>query len=61
MTAVRQRLLREIETAKVRHDWAKAEVKRGHPSPALIKYLDESLEELRALRSLVADKKAARR
>ena len=50
---IRQQLLLEIETAKMRHAWAKAEVRRGEPSPALVKYLQESLQELRTLTSLV--------
>ena len=57
----RQRLLLEIETAKMRHAWAKAEVKRGEPSPALIRHLGESLQELRTLKALVVSTKAARR
>jgi hypothetical protein len=57
----RQQLLLEIEAAKMRHAWAKAELKRGNPSAALVKYLDESLEELRVLKSLVASSKAAKR
>jgi len=56
----RQKLLLEIETAKMRYEWAKVEVKRVDPSPALVRYLDESLAELRALRSL-RDKRAAKR
>jgi hypothetical protein len=56
----RQQLLLEIETAKVRHAWAKAEVKRGEPSPALVKYLEDSLQEWRALKALVASKAAKR-
>ena len=57
---IRQQILLEIETARMRYNWAKAEVKRGEPSPALVKYLQESLQELRALRALVAKKKAAK-
>ena len=45
----------------MRHAWAKAEVKRGEPSVALIKYLEESLQELRTLKSMVASNKAAKR
>jgi hypothetical protein len=56
----RQQLLLEIETAKMRHGWAKAEVKRGKPSPALVKYLADSRQELHALKALVASKKAAK-
>jgi hypothetical protein len=48
---IRQQLLIEIETARMRHAWAEAEVKRGDPSPALVKYLEDSLQELQALRS----------
>jgi hypothetical protein len=54
----RQQLLLEIETARMRYAWAKAEVKRGEPSPALVKYLAESHQELR---SYVLVKKAAKR
>lgn len=50
----RQKLLLEIETARMRHAWAKEELKTGSPSPALVRYLDESLQELRVLRSLAA-------
>jgi hypothetical protein len=50
----------EIETAKMRHAWAKAEVERGQPSLALVKYLEESNQELRTLRSLVTTRKAAK-
>jgi hypothetical protein len=57
----RQRQLLEIETARMRHAWAKAEVKRGEPSAALVTYLQQSRQELRALRSLVAHKKAVKR
>jgi hypothetical protein len=42
----RQRRLLEIETAKARRTWAKAEIKSGGPTPALTKYLRESREEL---------------
>jgi hypothetical protein len=56
----RQQLLIEIETARLRHAWAKAEVKRGEPSPALVKYLQESLVELRTLKTLVTARRAKR-
>ena len=56
----RQQLLLEIETATIRHAWAKEELKRGELSVALVKYLDESLRELCALKSLVASKAAKR-
>ena len=46
----RQQRLLEIETARVRHAWAKAQFESGAPTPALIKYLRESLNELAALR-----------
>jgi hypothetical protein len=55
---IRHQLLLEIETARMRHAWAKEEVKRGEPSPALVKYLAESREELCALKSLVANAKS---
>lgn len=57
----RQQLLLEIETAKMRHAWAKAEVKRGEPSPALVKYLTESFQEMRTLKALVTKRKGAKR
>jgi hypothetical protein len=45
-----QRLL-EIETARVRHAWAKTQIKDDGATPALTKYLRESLKELAALRA----------
>lgn len=45
----REQLLLEITTAKMRHDWAKAQVESGEASPALTKYVDESREELKSL------------
>jgi hypothetical protein len=44
-----QRLL-AIETARVRHAWAKAQIVEGE-TPALVKYLKESLDELAVLRA----------
>jgi hypothetical protein len=61
VVTTRQQILLEIETARMRHAWAKAEVKRGEPSVALVKYLQESGQELRTLQSLVASNKAAKR
>jgi hypothetical protein len=57
---IRQKLLGEIETAKMRHAWAKAEVKRGEPSAAPVKHLADARQELSALRSLVTGKAAER-
>jgi hypothetical protein len=57
----RQQLLLEIEKARMRHDWARAEVKSGEPSAALVRYLQESLQELNTLKDLVTNKKAAKR
>ena len=48
LTSEQQRLL-EIETAKVRHAWAKAELKRAGSTPALERYVVESREGLRPL------------
>lgn len=53
-----QMLLFEIETAKMRLAWAKAEVERGGITPALAKYLEEAPEELHQLE---VRKTAARR
>jgi hypothetical protein len=50
MTPNEQRLL-EIETARMRHAWAKAQIEGGGPTPALTKYLKESLDELSLLRA----------
>lgn len=50
MSPHEQRLL-EIETARVRHAWAKAQIKRDGSTPALTKYLKESLAELGVLRA----------
>jgi hypothetical protein len=41
----------QIETARVRHAWAKSQVTNGEATPALLKYLKASLEELAALRA----------
>ena len=41
----RQLRLLERETAWARHAWAKAQVESGGPTPALMKYLQESREE----------------
>lgn len=56
----RQQLLLEVETAKKRHAWAKAEMKRDEPSPALAEYLAGCLQELRELKSLIASGRAAK-
>jgi hypothetical protein len=45
-----QRLL-DIETARVRHAWAKAQIVGDGETPALLKYLKESLDELDALKA----------
>jgi hypothetical protein len=45
----------------MRYAWAKAEVERGTATPALIKYFEESLQELRELKTRKARKKAAKR
>ena len=58
MTKDQMMLRFEIETAKMRLVWAKAEVERGGNTPALAKYLEEALEELRQLE---ARRAAARR
>ena len=39
--------LLEIETAKVRLAWAKAQVKSGEATPALTRYIEESRQEVR--------------
>ena len=49
MTPREQRLL-AIETARVRHAWAKAQIESAGATPALIKYLKESLNEKGILR-----------
>jgi hypothetical protein len=41
--------LLEIETARVRHAWARGESKRNPGSPALARYVAETLKELHAL------------
>jgi hypothetical protein len=48
--APRQQHLLEIETARMRHAWAKAQIERGQATPALLKYLKDSLQELAVLR-----------
>jgi hypothetical protein len=49
--APRQQRLLEIETARMRHAWAKAQLKRGDSTHALMKYLEDSSSELAALRT----------
>lgn len=49
MTPREQRLL-AIETARVRHAWAKAQIESAGATPALIKSLKESLNEKGILR-----------
>ena len=46
----RQQRLLEIETARMRYAWAKAQLDRGDPTPALVKYLEDSSSELAALK-----------
>jgi hypothetical protein len=50
MTGHEKRLL-DIETARVRHAWAKAQIIGDGETPALLKYLKESLDELAVLRA----------
>jgi hypothetical protein len=45
-----QRLL-AIETARVRHAWAKAQITGDGETPALARYLKESLDELIGLKA----------
>jgi hypothetical protein len=49
--APRQQRLLEIETARIRHAWAKAQLDRGDSTPALVKYLEASSGELDALKT----------
>ena len=46
---VRQELLFKIETAKMRHAWAVAELNRMGSTPALEAFIDESGKELAEL------------
>jgi hypothetical protein len=50
MTGHEQRLL-DIETARVRHAWAKAQIIGDGETPALMRYLKESLDELAVLKA----------
>jgi|KBSMisStandDraft_5_1062788.scaffolds.fasta_scaffold5228344_1 hypothetical protein len=45
-----QRLL-DVETARVRHAWAKAQILSDGETPALLKYLKESFDELAMLKA----------
>ena len=47
----RQQRLLDIETARMRHAWAKAQFERGDATPSLVKYLRECASELAALRA----------
>jgi hypothetical protein len=49
LTPHEQRLL-EVETARVRHTWAKAQIESQGATPALLNYLNASLEELATLK-----------
>ena len=55
----RQQNLLEIETAEIRHAWAKAEVERGGATPTLSKYVEESLDEWRALKATLRERAKA--
>jgi hypothetical protein len=46
-----ERRLLNIETARVRHAWAKDQITSGGTTPALLKYLQQSLAELAALKA----------
>jgi hypothetical protein len=50
MTPHELRLL-EIETARMRHAWAKGQVENAGPTPALEKYLNESGNEFGLLKA----------
>jgi hypothetical protein len=47
----RDTLLLEIENAELRHEWAKAEIRRAGNSRALVRFIAESLKELQVLRA----------
>lgn len=47
----RELRLLEIETARIRYAWAQDQITTKGPAPALLKYLKESLEELKVLRA----------
>jgi hypothetical protein len=55
--AVRRTLLLRIETARVRHAWAKAQLTQSRSASALAKYVEESLNELQDLRSMVRQRR----
>jgi hypothetical protein len=50
-SSTHQSRLLQIETARVRHAWAKSQVANGEATPALLKYLKAPLEELAALKA----------
>jgi len=47
----REERLLEIETARVCHAWAKAQIAQDGTTPALTLYLKQSLDELGVLRA----------
>lgn len=49
MLTSRKQLLVEIETARMRHAWAVAQVEGGVSTLAIAKYVDEAFEEWRVL------------
>ena len=50
-----ERLLLEIEAARMCHAWALAQIEAGHSTPAITKYVGEALEELRVLEDKLHD------
>ena len=48
---LREKRLLDIETARVRHAWARAQIESSRATPALTKYLSESLMELGVLKA----------
>jgi hypothetical protein len=50
-----EQLLLEIETARVRQEWAMSEIERSGGSPSLEKYLDDLSIEVVALLKLKAE------
>lgn len=59
----REEQLLQLQVASIRYEWAKTEPARGPASDSLVKFLDETLREMRALarsQKAVAQKEKAK-
>lgn len=50
MPPTTDQLLLEIEATQMRCEWAKAQIEKGEAGSALLKFLDDSIRDLRKLK-----------